>query len=91
MTYRSFDGQEIDPESPNYTTERWSWPQGFMILDIAASQHMYGADFSTNAGDTMYAWSPDSGDTWVDGTVALSPGAKQDLRDRLGRRRARHL
>ncbi|MCB1312433.1 MAG: M10 family metallopeptidase C-terminal domain-containing protein [Sedimentitalea sp.] len=49
-----------------------SAPQTFMIHDIAALQHIYGADFTTNAGDTHYAWKPD-GTTWVDGDLAIDP------------------
>jgi serralysin len=45
-----------------------------MMLDIAALQHMYGANFSTNAGNTVYRWSPDSGRTVVNGAVGLDPG-----------------
>ena len=41
------------------------------MLDIAALQHLYGANFATNAGDTVYSWSPWSGETRVDGEVAL--------------------
>jgi serralysin len=32
-----------------------------MMLDIAALQHLYGADFGANAGDTVYAWEPGAG------------------------------
>ncbi len=48
-----------------------------MMYDIAALQRMYGADFNTNAGNTVYSWSPSSGATKVDGQVAISPGANR--------------
>lgn len=42
------------------------FPTSFMPLDIMALQHLYGANFSTNAGDTVYTFSPGTGDHWVD-------------------------
>ena len=47
-----------------------------MMLDIAALQELYGADFEVNAGDTVYRWKPGSGRTWVDGEVGLDPGGE---------------
>lgn len=44
-----------------------------MMLDIAALQAMYGADFSTNSGATTYAWSPADGTMYVNGSVAIDP------------------
>jgi Ca2+-binding RTX toxin-like protein len=38
-----------------------------MILDIAALQRMYGADFSFNATDTVYRWNPLTGEKFVNG------------------------
>lgn len=70
MTYRPFQGA-----SPTgYRFETWGAPQTYMMLDIAALQEMYGADYTTNAGDTVYEWTPGSGRTWVNGTVAIDPG-----------------
>jgi serralysin len=54
MTYRSYVGASIE-EAAN---EDWGFPQTFMMLDIAALQAMYGADYTANSGDTVYAWSP---------------------------------
>ena len=47
-----------------------------MMLDIAALQELYGADFEVNAGDSVYRWKPGSGRTWVDGEVGLDPGGE---------------
>ena len=44
MTYRTYVGDD-----PGYNFEAWGAPQTFMMLDIAALQYMYGADFTTNA------------------------------------------
>jgi serralysin len=42
-------------------------PQTYMQYDIAALQKMYGADFTTNGGDTVYKWNPQTGETYVNG------------------------
>lgn len=70
MTYRSYVGDDVGP----YSYSSWSAPQTYMMADIAALQQLYGADFSTNAGDTVYKWSPASGDTYVDGEIAIDAG-----------------
>ena len=38
-----------------------------MTYDIAAAQHMYGANFSTNSGNTTYSWSPTTGEMLING------------------------
>lgn len=74
MTYRSYIGQ-----NPNggATNEQWGFPQTFMMYDIATLQYFYGADFTVNSGDTVYTWTPGSGDTVIDGNVAISPGGNR--------------
>jgi serralysin len=74
MSYRSYPGAST---TTGYTNEQWDYPQSFMMADIAALQHLYGADFSTNGGDTVYRWRPDSGATFVNGDVAIKPGANR--------------
>ncbi|TDK44989.1 M10 family metallopeptidase [Antarcticimicrobium luteum] len=70
MTYRSYLGST----GTAYENETWGYAQSFMMLDIAALQHLYGADYETNSGDTRYSWTPDSGQTLVNGEVAINPG-----------------
>lgn len=70
MTYRSYEGSDVT----RYTYSEWSAPQTYMMADIAALQKLYGADFSTNSGNTVYSWRPDSGDTFVNGKVGVSAG-----------------
>lgn len=74
MTYKSYPG---DPMVGGYSNETWGYAQSWMMLDIAALQYKYGADFTTNSGDTVYSWTPASGDTLVDGGVALSAWANR--------------
>jgi len=47
--------------------------QTFMMYDIAALQEMYGADFKTNSGNTVYKWSPQTGETFVNGVGQGKP------------------
>ncbi len=71
MTYRSYVGAS---SYSGYTNETWGYAQSWMMADIAALQYMYGADFTTNSGDTVYKWTPGSGDTLVNGQVAIDAG-----------------
>jgi serralysin len=48
-----------------------------MIADIAALQHMYGANYSVNDGNTRYSWKPDGGETLVNGKVGIDPGGNR--------------
>ena len=73
MTYRSY----VNGPTSGYTNETWGYAQTYMMLDIAALQHMYGADFTTNSGDTVYKWDPNSGNTYINGEVAIEPGANR--------------
>ncbi len=73
MTYRTFIGDDTS----GYNYETWGAPQTFMMLDIAALQYMYGADFTTNSGNTTYTWSPTDGTTFVNGSVAIDPGGNR--------------
>jgi serralysin len=70
MTYRSFVGGSAGA----YSYSTWSAPQTYMMADIAALQQLYGADFTTNADDTVYRWTPGSGDTLVNGEIAVDAG-----------------
>ncbi|MGB2202333.1 MAG: M10 family metallopeptidase C-terminal domain-containing protein, partial [Pseudooceanicola atlanticus] len=74
MTYRSFVGDTL---SDGYVNETWGYPQTFMMLDIAALQYMYGADYTVNSGDTVYSWNPTTGVTYIDGNAATNPGANR--------------
>ncbi|MBX9457431.1 MAG: M10 family metallopeptidase C-terminal domain-containing protein [Rhizobium sp.] len=71
MTYHSYAGQK---GGGGYTNEQHGFPQTFMMADILALQHMYGADYTANGGDTVYSWKPGSGNTLVNGAVGTDPG-----------------
>lgn len=36
-----------------------------MILDVAAIQHLYGANFTTNSNNTTYSWSQTTGEAFI--------------------------
>jgi serralysin len=72
MTYRSYVGDPL--AGGGYALERTSYPQTLMMDDIAALQFMYGANFTTNAGNTVYVWSPTTGEEFVNGVGQGRPG-----------------
>ena len=74
MTYRSFVGADV---AAGYANGRNDFAQSYMMFDIAALQQMYGADYGTNAGDTVYAWSPSNGRTQIDGAAGPAPDANR--------------
>ena len=57
MTYRTYIGGPVGA----YTYAAMSAPQTFMMMDIAALQDLYGADYTARAGDTVYRWKPGTG------------------------------
>jgi serralysin len=75
MTYHSYvpSPNQNAPEN-GYTNETYGFPQTYMIYDIAALQAMYGADFGFRKGNTVYRWSPTTGETFVDGVGQGAPG-----------------
>ncbi len=71
MSYRSKVGAS---SSLGYTNGTYDFPQGWMMLDIAALQTLYGADYGYRAGDTRYAWDPTTGETFIDSIGQGRPG-----------------
>jgi serralysin len=63
MTYRSFVGADLN----GYTVMQGSYPTTLMINDIAALQYMYGANYTTNSGNTVYTWSSTTGENFING------------------------
>jgi Ca2+-binding RTX toxin-like protein len=74
MSYRSYVGA---PLNGYLTNEFWSYPQSLMMLDIAALQAEYGANFATNGGNTVYSWDPNSGQMFINGAGQGAPGANR--------------
>ena len=66
MSYQSYVGAPI---TGNYTNQSTSYAQTLMSSDILAIQKIYGANYTTNADNTVYSWTPNSGSTFVNGVA----------------------
>ncbi|MGH6769043.1 MAG: M10 family metallopeptidase [Xanthobacteraceae bacterium] len=71
MTYATYIG--ADTTDGTLWAGDGSFAQTLMQNDIRALQHMYGADFTTNNGNTVYKWSPSTGETFVNGASQGRP------------------
>jgi serralysin len=74
MSYRSYSGAST---STGYMNETWGYAQSLMMYDIAALQHIYGANYQTNNGSTTYSWSPNTGEMFINGVGQGTPGGNQ--------------
>ena len=73
MTYRSYVGGPAD----GYTNEQWGFAQSLMMYDIAALQVMYGANFTTNNGNSVYTFSATTGEMFINGVGQGAPGGNR--------------
>jgi serralysin len=73
MSYKSYVGST----ATSYTNGTYSYPQTLMMYDIAAIQVMYGANFTTNSGDTVYKWSATTGEMFINGVGQGAPGGNK--------------
>jgi serralysin len=73
MSYRSYVGASL---SSGYVNETWGYAQSLMLYDIAAIQHLYGANYATNSSSTTYAWTP-TGRAYVNGVLQSAAGANR--------------
>ena len=71
MSYRSYIGAPLT----GYTAS--TYPQTLMMYDIAALQLMYGANFTTNAGNTAYKWNPSTGQMSINGVGQAAPAGNK--------------
>jgi serralysin len=76
MSYRSYVGAST---SAGYANETWGYAQSLMMYDIAALQHIYGANYKTNGGNTHYTWSPTTGEMFINDVGQGAPGGNQIL------------
>lgn len=72
MTYASYVGSA----SQYITCGPDSYPQTFMMDDIAALQFLYGANFSA-VGPTTYRWDPATGETFINGVSQGKPSGNK--------------
>jgi hypothetical protein len=73
MSYRSYVGAGTN----GLTNGSTSYPQTLMMYDIAALQEMYGANFNTYSGDSVYRWDPNTGRMYVNDVQATSPAGNK--------------
>lgn len=73
MSYSSYAGDGRG----GYTNGTWDYAQSPMVRDIAAIQHLYGANFETRAGDTVYSWSAATGEKFINGLGQGAPGGNK--------------
>lgn len=76
MSYRSYVGAST---TAGLTNETWGYAQSPMLYDIASLQHLYGANYTTNSGNTLYSWSPSTGHMLINGVGQGAPGANKIL------------
>lgn len=73
MSYSSYanDGRT------GYSNGTWDYAQTPMLRDVAAIQYLYGANYNTRAGDTVYSWSQATGEKFINGVGAGAPGGNK--------------
>ncbi len=69
MTYSTYIGDTKDGWNHPYGNA----PQSYMMYDIASLQFMYGADFTTNGGNTIYSFDSATGEMFVNGAGQGTP------------------
>jgi VCBS repeat-containing protein len=74
MSYRSYIGAST---TQGLTNETYGFPQTLMMYDVVALQEMYGANYTTNSGDTVYKWDPTTGQEFINGVGQAIPGANR--------------
>ena len=87
MSYRSYVGGPTTGLSNEYG----GYPQTLMMYDIAALQEMYGANYTTNSGNSVYTWSPTTGVAYVNGVAFTAPAINKIFMTIWDGRRRGHL
>jgi Ca2+-binding RTX toxin-like protein len=67
------------PGTSGFAGEKISQPQTYMQYDIAALQYMYGANFNTNNGDSVYTFSQTTGEMFINGVGQGAPSGNRIL------------
>ncbi|MFL6843435.1 MAG: M10 family metallopeptidase C-terminal domain-containing protein [Allosphingosinicella sp.] len=57
----------------NFAGEKINQPQTYMQYDVAALQYLYGANFNTNSGDSVYTFSQTTGEMFINGVGQGAP------------------
>jgi Ca2+-binding RTX toxin-like protein len=67
------------PGTSGFAGEKSNQPQTYMQYDIAALQYMYGADFTTNSGDSTYTFNSTTGEMSINGVSQGAPSGNKIL------------
>lgn len=65
------------PFTSGFAGEKINQPQTYMQYDLAALQYMYGANYSTNSGDSVYTFSQTTGEMFVNGVGQGAPSGNK--------------
>ncbi|URW75324.1 M10 family metallopeptidase C-terminal domain-containing protein [Sphingomonas donggukensis] len=61
----------------NFAGEKVNQPQTYMQYDLAALQYLYGANFNTNSGDSVYTFSLTTGEMFINGVGQGAPSGNK--------------
>ncbi|WP_294190485.1 M10 family metallopeptidase C-terminal domain-containing protein, partial [uncultured Sphingomonas sp.] len=61
----------------NFAGDKVNQPQTYMQYDLAAMQYLYGANYNTNSGDTVYTFSQTTGEMFVNGVGQGAPAGNK--------------
>lgn len=78
MTYREYIGAST-AQGSGYTIKNGHNPQSLMMYDIAAIQHMYGANFGSNSGNSVYTFSTSTGAMSINGVQTVEGAAISNI------------
>ena len=65
------------PGTSGFAGDKINQPQGYMQYDLAALQYLYGANYNTNSGDTVYTFSQTTGEMFVNGIGQGAPSGNK--------------
>lgn len=60
-----------------FAGEKINQPQTYMQYDLAALQYLYGANYNTNAGDSVYTFSQTTGEMFINGVGQGAPSGNK--------------
>lgn len=75
MDYNSYIGSPYTDQF--ITNEASSFPQSYMMYDIAALQYMYGAKFDMATRNSVYTWSASTGEEFINGVAQGTPAGNK--------------
>ena len=61
----------------NFAGEKINQPQSYMQYDLAALQYLYGANYNTNSGDSVYTFSQTTGEMFINGVGQGAPSGNK--------------